>query len=76
MIGGAKNFFFVDLLNLLNSSLANLCKDYNVETSKGIFSYATCLPFGPWPLAFGCEAILALGYGATLALGLGCEAAL
>lgn len=64
----SEKFFFVDLLNLLNSSLANLCKDYNVETSKGIFSYATCLPFGPWPLALGCEA--------TLALNLGCGAAL
>jgi len=31
---------FVDSLNLLNSSLADLCKDYNVETSKGIFPYA------------------------------------
>jgi hypothetical protein len=31
---------FVDSLNILNSKLAQLCIDYNVETIKGIFPYS------------------------------------
>jgi hypothetical protein len=30
---------FVDSLNLLNSNLDKLCKDFNVKTSKGIYPY-------------------------------------
>jgi len=31
---------FVDSLNLLDSSLDKLCKDFNIKTSKGIYPYA------------------------------------
>lgn len=34
------NIHFVDSLNFLNSSLDKLCKDFEVETSKGIFPYS------------------------------------